>query len=235
MKTILTFVIIAILMAGCASENSLQPEPDAEFSPGNPEITDENHDQEQPGPPFQVYIKDVDELAEMRRMLEADDDVLQRYLWDSSLNMNGVTTRENLRSVLSFIDSLPFPSVRNELFPSIKYYPEYQGVYICYELDTGEIYSFYFFPSETTLQDIYEKAGKQFPEPIFSRNEGKIKVYPSVDDVDSDTSVITFMIDIEGYTVRAGYRNNDRNVSGVSPDSIYKDLQCFSLRAISGT
>ena len=64
------------------------------------------------------------------------------------------------------------------------------------------------------------------------KENDRLKVYNTTGENDSDTNHIVFLMDIDGYFVRAGYRNNEKDVSKMKPDELFKDFSLTYLKDI---
>ena len=215
MKKLLVLLFLLILiLAGCAS--NLNPSSNGKDAP----IDDA-------GPPPTVTLRGLEDLEEIREMATADDETLEEYLW--TRDGGGMKTREDVVAFLELMDSLPIPLIPDAEWGGLSYAPEYQDIYMTYETQTGEIYAFRFFLEHDSVEETIEEKTGVMGSPIYQRENGRIKVFNHAQTDPPASEVAVFWIDIDGYFVRAGYRKNDQDVSGVAPEEIYSELTLTSL------
>ena len=184
-------------------------------------------------PPLQIIIRSEEELAEMRKIAETDEEELLDYLKQMNYRVNGMTNREDVVAFLKLLDSLPIPYIPGMQFGGITYYPELntgsqtQTLNISFKNEAGERHSLRLFAGGDKGKSVFED-GEQLVEIYRSENNGKQIILYSPDTWNSfptEHGIYFFPIQIDGYFISAGYNFEDYKVIlGITPEEIYKNI-----------
>ncbi|MDR2558734.1 MAG: hypothetical protein LBC86_04210, partial [Oscillospiraceae bacterium] len=120
-----------------------------------------------------ITIRSAEELAEMRRMIEAPIEELAEYV-RKSFPTEVFTSRQDIISFLELLDSLPIPHEEGMYFSSLTYYPfsNNQTFDISFRNKTGEIHSFRLFAGGDNGKGIFENS---------SNGESLVEIYRGQD------------------------------------------------------
>ena len=102
-----------------------------------------------PAPPHQIIFYNQDELEAFLDAPNLPDDDLEQFLKENHYIMNGVDSRKSLESVLQAITGKPFPVVKGAPWSDIIVHVETNELYVRYEAETNEVYSFNYGLQET--------------------------------------------------------------------------------------
>jgi hypothetical protein len=179
-------------------------------------------------PPAMIIIDSEEELFEMRVMAEASEEELTRFL-SGYFSDNGIRTREHLISFLKLLDSLPLPFIPETQFNQIVYMVSSNDTYIVFSTEIGETYTLrYNFVDKNLIAN---------REPLFKHyinKEKYINVYTYPNSHDSklnEHGAISFIMEIDGFLVRAGYNRGDNtHITTFNPVEAYKDMVVTSFR-----
>ncbi|MDR2559016.1 MAG: hypothetical protein LBC86_05680 [Oscillospiraceae bacterium] len=173
-----------------------------------------------------VIIRSEERLADMRRMAEASNEELAKFL-SGYFSDNGIRTREDLISFLELLDSLPLPFIPETQFNQIVYWPSDSDTYIVFSTEIGETHTLrYNFVNKNNLGELLYR---------YNINQKDyINVYSSSASQNfelNDGGAIFFIMEIDGFLVRAGYnRGNNHDILTVNPEEMYSDLIITSFR-----
>ncbi|MCL2698435.1 MAG: hypothetical protein FWE74_10210, partial [Oscillospiraceae bacterium] len=104
--------------------------------------------------PNQIVINSEEELAEMRRMAEAEG--ITAYLIRTGYYDNGLRYRADVVAFLELLDSLPIPFIPGMIFTNVTYFPG-RELFIVLVTETRERYSFDFFLKEDKGMSMIEE------------------------------------------------------------------------------
>jgi len=79
-------------------------------------------------PPKAIWFRTPAEVLELFAVLEYDEETLLEYLWKTSLNMNGVETREDVENLFVLLNNIYLPT--NHTWGEMTYLPEVDRNYI---------------------------------------------------------------------------------------------------------
>jgi hypothetical protein len=163
-------------------------------------------------PPPRIIIRGEESLLEIRKIAEADEEVLKEYLLRTDYFINGLRSREDLISFLELLDSLPILYGTGMHFRSLTYYPESKRVNIFFGTEIGEVHSYYYFLDENR---------NEMPFPTEAQNFNL-----------NEHGAISFMMDIEGFNISVGYNRgrNNEHILTVNPKEMYSDMIITSFR-----
>ena len=102
-----------------------------------------------PAPPHQLIFYNQDELAAFLDAPNLSDADLEQFLKENHYIMNGVDSRQSLETVLQAITGKPFPVVKDAAWSDIVVHVETNELYVRYEAETNEVYSFDYSLLET--------------------------------------------------------------------------------------
>jgi hypothetical protein len=166
-----------------------------------------------------IVIDNEEELFEMRKMAEASDEEIREYLFRSGHLWGGMTNRRSIISFLDFIDSLPLLYIEGTRFSGIIHYFTSQSTYITFSTDIGETYSFSLTPNDENINRVT----------LFTLdvNGGRnINVYSTPESAFNEHGAIFYLMEIDGFLVRAGYNRGKDNehITTFNPQEAYKDM-----------
>jgi hypothetical protein len=181
-------------------------------------------------PPAQIIIRSEEELAEMRRMVYASDEILIDYLNRTAHSWNGITNREEVIKFLNFIDSLPIPYIKGTRFSAIVCYMEDKNTHIFFLSEAGEIHSYLFYPIDIWFG--VADAEKKIND--FFEGYNRLNFYTSLESQDfelNENGGIAFAMEIDGFVVSIRYgRGNNEDITTFNPQEVYKDMVVTSFR-----
>ena len=182
-----------------------------------------------------IILRNGDALEKLREFVNLDEtELLENALAeypDISIGGTGVT-KQNIIDLLEMIDTRTVPVSPDLKLSGITYYPDYPQLYISFKNGSGEIYGFNFLLKYKNVEEVLQKEMGKKPTSIYQKENDRLKVYNTTGENDSDTNHIVFLMDIDGYFVRAGYRNNEKDVSKMKPDELFKDFSLTYLKDI---
>ena len=222
-KLFVLFLIFVILITGCTSANLMQ-------------ISSTNEKEDHQEPPNQIIFHSTDEIAEFRKLAETDEKEVLDFIQKTSLIIDGIENRKDVVEFLKFADSLPIPVIPETKLIYMSYTPEYQDFTIFYKSKTEERYSFSFYFGETNAEQAIKDAIGQDSSVLCQKESGRIKVYQNFEKADQISGAIRFLMNIDGYFVQAGYRNDDIDFSDVSDDfsdKLYKEITISTLKELT--
>jgi len=117
-------ILCALLFTACGVQGDPQPPP----VPGDP--------------PYQIIFFGPSDLTEFFDAQNLSDEDLETFLKEKNYSMNGVRSREELEALCQQFAAKPLPTVKDAVWTDITIYVETATVYIRYERQTGEVYSF---------------------------------------------------------------------------------------------
>jgi hypothetical protein len=181
-------------------------------------------------PPAQIIIRGEEELAEMRRMVFAEEEELQNYLRRMHHRVNGITNREEVIKFLTFIDSLPIPYIKGTQFSGIVCYMEDKNTHVFFLSETGERHLFLFYPIDIWFG--VADAEKKIND--FFEGYNRLNFYTSLESQDfelNENGGIFFVMEIDGFFVNIGYnRGNNEHITTFNPYETYKDMVVISFK-----
>jgi len=189
-------------------------------------------------PPHLIRVRSMEELLELRKMLEADEEDLRNYLRQSQ---SGVRSRRELETLLSLLDSFPVPIINGKvlMLRTITYNPSNQMITnMGYDSEDGYFYSF-------SVRDYRPLTAGEFirqtynEEPILLHEEENVKIYaypqalmervlPGYENNSGD-----FVMDFHGYFVWVIYSHrNIKNYSSVSAEELLGGITLGSIEVL---
>jgi len=226
MKKLLALLLTVILLtSGCASSQSLQKTETIESSV---EDNDQRSD-----PPAIVMLRSQEAFDELRALLsEPDDEIVEEYLQNSVENC--LENREELIAFLAMLDAFPVPFIPATKLDAVSYWPgdDYRSsISFFLKSDKEEVFSFRFIKLHNSeisenFEKIIETDFEATPNLIYEiEAEKNIKVYEYPGKIEPGQEYINFTMDINGYCVRFGYRNDVmENILEVIPERIFAHL-----------
>jgi hypothetical protein len=166
-----------------------------------------------------IIIRTEETLADIRRIAEseiAEEELtkLRDYLWE-----NGLGNREDLISFLKLLDSLPIPYIEGTRFSGVLHYFIPESTYVTFSTNIGETYSFSLTPNDENINRVT----------LFTLdvNGGRnINVYSTPESAFNEHGTIFYLMEIDGFLVRAGYNRgrNNEHITIFNPQEAYKDM-----------
>jgi hypothetical protein len=184
-----------------------------------------------------ITIRSAEELAEMRIMAESSEII--EYLVRTGHYDNGLETRADVVAFLELLDSLPIPHEEGMRFTGLTYYlgSENQIFVISFMNETREIQSFrLYIGGDNGRSIIQESLNEEQLIEIYRSQDGKMIVYspPKAWNSFPDERGLYFLpVEINGYFISAGYNPGNRNVSNVTPQSIYGNMTATTIRDLT--
>ncbi|MDR2559017.1 MAG: hypothetical protein LBC86_05685 [Oscillospiraceae bacterium] len=169
--------------------------------------------------PAGIIIYNEEELSEMREMLNASDEELAEFLSRTGHIWNGMSRREHIVMFLEYIDSLPVPYIEGTRFSGLSHYFISQRTFISFSTNVDETYSFRFIPNDENLNRV--------PLLKLNLNGGRsINVYSTPESEFNEHGAIFYLMEIDGFTVRAGYNRgrDNEHITTFNPQEAYKDM-----------
>jgi hypothetical protein len=164
-------------------------------------------------PPPSISIRGDEELLEMRKMAEAEEEVLLNYLNRFSFIGVGLKSREDLISFLELIDSLPILYLPEMRFRDIWYVPSYNNDFdISFESENGESFRFGIPSKERrAIVDFFEIEVTL----IYECQDKRMKIYTCLERwFPSERGTYHFSMEIDGFIVHFTRfpRDNERSI-----------------------
>jgi len=95
-------------------------------------------------PPHCLDFRSIEEYQAFFLAEELSDAAFQEYIEDRDFNMNGIQNKEDLAEIKSKLESVPFPVVEGAHLTYVDILPEYDQLYVCYELNGDDACTFLF-------------------------------------------------------------------------------------------
>ncbi|MCL2636881.1 MAG: hypothetical protein FWD48_00785 [Oscillospiraceae bacterium] len=178
-------------------------------------------------PPVQIVVRGEEGLAELREIVEADDEKLREYARRHEHYRGQHVTREMLINLLTLFDSLPLPSTSEIRLNGISYFPHWNSIDVSFRTDIGELYNF-------QLSGRGKIETWEFLFELDMNFEDLVKVYS---DMNSRDFIMTrygninfiFIIDIDNFVFRITYYPGDYPgekslIRSVNPEEIFEFL-----------
>lgn len=227
-------ILIIALLAACAQEVYQQPaQNEVSLSMDNQTEQSAAHQ----APPRSITIRSVDELTEMREIVEADDQKITDYLWRTQYIANGLESREDIIDFLELIDTIQIPYIKDSMFRALTHYPESNSLTVdmFFETELGERTSFRFFLNGSSDGNIAQESVRNTTgreaELVFQSADGRIQVFtPSGESLDISKDFIPMNID--GCYVVFGLRNNNET-SSATLEQLFDDAVIITLKDIA--
>jgi hypothetical protein len=184
-------------------------------------------------PPAQIIIRGEEELAEMRRMAEASDEVLIDYLNRTAHSWNGITNREEVIAFLELLDSLPIPYGVGMRFNYLIYYPEFetQNISIFFESEIEEWHGFNFSTDREKEEGVVRRIFGEGVSLLYECQDNRMKIYsppPIWRPIPDESGNFRFPVEIDGYFIITRYLPED--ASTIVPENIYRNMTVSSFR-----
>jgi len=175
-------------------------------------------------PPPTIYIRGDEKLAEMRRMVTANEEEFIDYLYRTDYFWNGLRNREDIIQFLKFIDSLPIPYIEGTRFSQILYVVGNDDTYITFRTEIDEIYSFRYNYFVENLDVNREPLFKHYINQDEYANVYSASPNSHGNEV-NERGAIFYIMEIDGMLVRTGYnRGDNEHITTFNPEEKYKDM-----------
>ncbi|MDR2558251.1 MAG: hypothetical protein LBC86_01715 [Oscillospiraceae bacterium] len=170
---------------------------------------------------FQIVIRGEEGLAELRRIVEADEEELKEYIRHIRLYTSDRITRECLINLLGFFDSLPLPSTSEIRFSGLSYFPDWNEISVGFLTDIGESYRFINLGRrEIAKGELLFKLDMNF--------ENLVNIYSTTSSQDFKLNWrgdISFIVDIDDFVFNVTYNHGDNwHIRTVNPEEMFKFL-----------
>ena len=223
MKKISYLLVAMLFLAGCANmtmEVGQHDLPETGFSEDVSVLAE---------PPFQLSFDGYDSLRELESMLEKDEEHIEAYLYKHNFLMNGLQTRDDIKTLFTALRGTYLPVIRSANPPSITIFPQRDELAAMYELENDVVYLFWvsLIPDsakENIQHFISSDEGRLSEE--MSKSEKDITIHFFEDDKDKNNAIQTYVMDVRGVYVLA-------RVSGeTNRTSIVDKLQAVEFTSI---
>jgi len=107
-------------------------------------------------PPFSVYCADIDELILFTRAVELSDEDFEAFIYEEPTGkyyMNGISNKEDLRTVLAWLEDMPIPISNQFELKGITIFQESKEVHFLFENENGNRCSFDMYMDDTAAID----------------------------------------------------------------------------------
>jgi hypothetical protein len=183
-----------------------------------------------PPPSSQVTIRNEEELARLRMIVEAGEEDFKGY-------SSALRTYEAVIAFLELLDSLPIPYSDGMQFSSLTYYPNSSNRTFDISLrnKTGEGYSYRFFTAGDRGRSLFERHGEPLIE-IYRSQDGKIIIYSPLEawgSPENEHGIYIFPMEINGFFIRATYSPWDSGITDTTPQNIYRNMVATSLKDVT--
>jgi len=178
-------------------------------------------------PPWVLTISGEDELAELYKMAEAEEEVLLNYLHVDFI-MVGISSRRSLLSFIEHLDSLPVLYVPGTQFRDLSIRDDSTHVSTNFLTEIGELYHFGYF-----VNAVMHPSEILFTLPV---NDGKyINIYPLHNTPPgfelNEYGNTGYLIEVDGLVIRALYnRRGNSRIQSFNPEEAFKDIIITSFR-----
>jgi hypothetical protein len=165
----------------------------------NPSI--DNGQQAGPPPYMLSFSNGFESLAELEAITSEDDKIIAEYLDNNYYSYNGLSTREDIESLMSTLRGIYLPFAKTGDVPRITVFPERNEVTLRYEFSDGFVYVFDIYYGSGTAEKYIaeiEEHGK-LSEALPASKDGFI-VYDFIDDEPDDVRQ-TLILDVNGVYV----------------------------------
>ncbi|PWM83897.1 MAG: hypothetical protein DBY29_14630 [Coprobacillus sp.] len=218
-KFLIPILTVIILLTGCNHTNTGQ-EPSTSYS----------------DPPPTIIIRNKETLENIQDILTGDDmteDEFGEYVAYTLYAVigNGIT-KQDFICLFELFEAMSVPVSEDLKLSGIYYIPPDNDLSVFFKSNSEEMYTFTFHIDRPTVEQYIQKEMGKKPTSIYQKENARVKVYNTIEKDDLDTHQISFLMDIDGYFVRAGYRNNEKDVSKMKPDELFKDFSLTYLKDI---
>lgn len=95
-----------------------------------------------PEPPQSLSFRSIEEYQCFFLSVDFSDDDFQEYIEERGFDMNGIRSKDDVNKLKQKLASVPFPSVPNADLTAMEILPEYDQLYLRYELNGDDVCTF---------------------------------------------------------------------------------------------
>lgn len=103
-------------------------------------------------PPEILSFPDMEALAAFFDSVSLSDEAFAAYLTENSLDLNGISSKQDVMDLIAQLDGVPFPTVADAGAADIAIYPSYGQFHVQYLTEAGEFCGFSVHYQERTLE-----------------------------------------------------------------------------------